>query len=159
MANISQQPFPKLDAPFIDDVGNVSRPWYRFLISLWQRTGAGFVVTASTVVIQLSAVTGQLQAYLAQTGEFLGNVAASDLPGGAVQKVVPGASPYIFTCLTAGTLVVFGAQVEWSRDGGATWYLVTLQGGPIPILLNDLVRLTWYNVATPPSVEFFPGAG
>lgn len=35
-----QAGFPKLDAPMVNPDGTVSIPWYRFLIALWNRTGA-----------------------------------------------------------------------------------------------------------------------
>lgn len=62
---------PKLDTPVIDDNGYLTPPWYRFMISLWQKVGSGFtqlpisqVVTASspahTDTIVLNALTGDV---------------------------------------------------------------------------------------------------
>lgn len=39
MSGNLSQPFPKLDTPLVDAGGNPSIPWYRFFVSLWNRTG------------------------------------------------------------------------------------------------------------------------
>jgi hypothetical protein len=78
-------------------------------------------------------------------------------PGGSAQPQVVGASPFIFTALVNGFLVVFAAKVEVSRDGGGTYYQVTLNGGAIPLNQNDKVRVTWFE-AQAPTVTFFPNA-
>lgn len=48
------QAFPKLNTPFVDlPSGRVSIPWYKFLIALWNRTGAsggGTTIQAGTLV-------------------------------------------------------------------------------------------------------------
>lgn len=35
------QGFPQISAPLVDRSGNITQAWYRFLVSLWTRTGAG----------------------------------------------------------------------------------------------------------------------
>lgn len=45
MANDLQNGFPQLNTPFVDDKNLLTVPWYRFLISLWNRTGGGGGVT------------------------------------------------------------------------------------------------------------------
>jgi hypothetical protein len=77
------------------------------------------------------------------------------LQGIAPTVITAGSSPFLFTPSFQGTLVVFGAEVELSRDSGTTWYKVTLNGGAIPLLVKDEVRITWYGSSSP-IVTFFP---
>jgi len=53
MSNL-QADIPLVNVPFVDDKGNVSEPWFIFLIQLWRRTGgsspAGNVLTIGDVL-------------------------------------------------------------------------------------------------------------
>lgn len=53
MSNL-QADIPLINVPFVDDKGNVSEPWFIFLIQLWRRTGGsspgGGVLTVGDVI-------------------------------------------------------------------------------------------------------------
>lgn len=45
------QPVPKLDAPLIDDHGQITIPWYRFFIRLWNSLGLNFINFQNTAFL------------------------------------------------------------------------------------------------------------
>ena len=149
-----QQPFPRLGTEFVSKDLRIGIPWYRLLITLWQRTGGSLVPTTGTVV--LNNTVGGIQAVDALTGTVLGYVFLGSASGGPAVPLAVGASPFVYQALGPGTIVVTGGQVEVSRNGGGTWYLVTLNGGAVPMVTNDKVRVTWYDNTNPPVATFFP---
>lgn len=152
------QPFPKLDARLTNEDGTISLAWYRLLISLWNRTGSNKIIDPRAVVLQLDP-DGIVELIDSTTGEVLGTVVTTAaFAGGPARRQVVGASPFVFVADGPGTVVVFAAQAELSRDGGATWFKVTLQGGAVPVLIGDRVRVTWYGAGADnlPEVTFFP---
>ena len=133
------QPFPKLNAPIIDDAGNVSIPWYRLLITLWTRSG-GSVTNGS--------VNGTVQSD--------GNLQISTkVEGNGIEPIAVAQSPQIFAPTFQGTLIATACQVELSRNQGQTWFVVSPMGGAIPMLVNDWARFTWYGQS--PTLTFLPG--
>lgn len=40
MSKRNQQDFPGIEPNFLDEDGNISQPWYHFLVKLWVRTGS-----------------------------------------------------------------------------------------------------------------------
>jgi len=56
MAN-PQNAFPKLNSEFVDEERKISIPWYRFLVSLWNRTG-GAGGTVSAVLDNIDSTPG-----------------------------------------------------------------------------------------------------
>lgn len=69
--------------------------------------------------------------------------------------VAVSASPFVFTTPAQGTLLVSGGPVtliEYSKDG-ITWYPTGAVGGPIQLVPNDQVRITYSNA---PNLTFFP---
>lgn len=151
------QPIPRLGTPLVNSDGTPSIPWYRFLITLWQRAGSGNqnIDTQTAVVLQDNG-DGTFEAYNAVTGADLGTLSPSSAGGGPAQPQTVGASPWTFTAsVVGGFLVVYAAQVELSRDSGVTWYTVTLNGGAVPMAKNDRARLTWYTTQAP-TATFFP---
>lgn len=150
-------PFPQIDTPFVEAGGTVTYPWYRFLVNLWQRTGAGMALPPNAVILLDSNGTPPVQAFDAITGELIGTVPLSGSAGGPAQPQTLAASPFVFTAGEAGTLTVFGGQIELSRDHGLTYYLVSLTGGPVPLLKGDKVQVTWFSTQPPSPVIFFPG--
>lgn len=74
--------------------------------------------------------------------------------GGAVQVQSPSTSPFTFTAVYGGTLIVGSGAVAISRDNGQTWLPVSVSGGAIPVLVNDQVQVTWYQ--TVPTITFLP---
>lgn len=156
---VSYQAFPQLGTPFIDEFGQVSKPWYMLLVSMFAKLGGSQSTIANSAFIQQQP-TGSgapLGVYAGGTGAQIGVVQLTDLPGGAAVPLAPAASPFIYTALAQGTLIVFSAKVEISRDTGANWLPVSLNGGAIPLLKNDQIRLTWFS-ADPPEVTFLPSS-
>lgn len=147
------QGFPKLDVPIVDEGGYLARPWHRFFISIFRRLGGSFSEIASSVFF--SASGAELGVYSNIDASLLGTLLLTGAAGGPAQPQAPSTSPFIYTATNAGTLVVFAAEVELSRDNGITWYKVTLTGGAIPMLALDRVRVTWYGPSVP-EVTFFP---
>lgn len=144
------QQFPKLDSPIIDEHGNVSIPWYRFFISLWQRTG-GSTFPANIVTLVLSAGSLPILA-LSSTMKILGQLFTTT--GGMPQALAPGASPFVWQAPGCGFVVVESGKVEISR-GGVSWYQASVVGGEFVLVQGDFIRLTWYG-ADAPKVTFFP---
>lgn len=149
------QPFPRLGTPFINSDGTLAFPWYRLLISMWNKLGQSTSQVANAVYLQLSGAN-TLTAYEAATGKEIAIVSTSSAVGGPAQVIVAGASPFNYKAQVNGTLVVFGARVDLSRDA-ATFYPVSLVGGPIPLLLGDIAQLTWFS-AVAPTVTWLPSA-
>lgn len=76
-------------------------------------------------------------------------------PGGTPSASAPSTSPFLFVPSIAGTLQINQGEVEVSRNGGVTYYTVSLTGGSIPLLFGDQVRISWFST-TIPTAEFFP---
>ena len=150
----TKQPYPQLDAKFLTPQGTVAPVWQRLLTGLWQKLGGIASEIAAAVYLQQNTKTLNVEAYQSQTGELLGTVQLINTVGGAPVVVPTGASPLEYAPGKAGNLIVFGAHVEISRDGGGTWHKVTEMGGSIPLLQNDRAKLVWYDKAPP--VTFFP---
>ena len=122
---------------------SISIPWYRLLITLWNRTGG------------------------ATSAGFL----SPTTPGGSGQPQTLGASPFGFTATSGGQLLVSrkytvgangvrtreagGETVEFSRDGGATFYFAATAPALLPISYQDQIRISWFTPG-PPTVIFFP---
>lgn len=73
-------PFPKLDAPFVDEQGNITIPWYRTLMRIWQ------VATASGKVNFQNAVTFSSQGASSASGNPI--LAVSPSTGVPVGQVI-----------------------------------------------------------------------
>jgi hypothetical protein len=149
-----QQPFPRLSSEFVEPNRLISIPWHKLLITLWQRTG-GSIVPASGSVSLYNTGSG-IQAIDNASGTVLGFVYLASASGGPAVNVPATGTGQVYQAAVPGTLVVFGAKVELSRDGGANYFSVTLQGGALPMLVNDKARMTWFNPATPPIMTWFP---
>ncbi len=150
--------FPLIETPLVGDDRTITHPWHRFFISLWQKTGGSTAGPTNTVYItQGDDDNAPLVVRKSIPPDFpvLGTFTLQNTGGGPAVPQVLGASPFIFEAPKDGTLVVFAAQVELSRDAGATYYKVTLQGGAIPVLLFDKVRVTWFGPNLP-EVTYFP---
>lgn len=122
------QPMPKLDAPLTNPNGNVSIPWYYFLVSLWQRVGGSNIPTNSKILFDSSA-------------------------GAAEQVQAPVANPFTFKAPVVGSLTVAGGKVELQRSGA--WYEVSVLGGSFWLMSGDSARISWFGDA-PPEVVWWP---
>jgi len=109
-----QQAFPKLDTPLVDmgsgevvdgqaNVGNghISRPWYRFMISLWNRTGGS---------------SGNVFLPIGVSAIWNGDV--GDIPGGCLVEDGSAVSRTQYSSLFAIVKTKFGAG-----DGFSTFNL------------------------------------
>lgn len=150
------QGFPQLDTPAIDlATGAWTPPWYRVLISLWQKLGGSksslpastFLQQAGTSVVAFNALDGS------QIGS--GPLAFGKVNGLAMETLLVGASPATLVATSSGTLVISGGgQVEISRPPGP-FILASLVGGVLPVIGGDSVRLTYFS-GPAPTAHFFP---
>lgn len=79
----------------------------------------------------------------------------SPAAAGAAQSITVGASPFNYTGVGDGLLVVSGGSVSlitYSRNGSAI--ALGLISGTIPILKGDVVAVTW--LVSAPTMTFIP---
>jgi hypothetical protein len=147
------QPFPELGTPLVDANGAVSIPWYRFFVSLWQKTGGAGLITTG---VYFAIVNGLVVAYQALSKAKLGTLVMSSSAGAAAQSLTLTASPQVYTATIAGTFFTNGGQLSISRDGGASWFIFSVTGGAVPMLNADKVKVVWEY--SPPLAQFLPVA-
>lgn len=149
------QPFPRLDSPMIEPgSGYLTRPWQRLLITLWQKCGGSR--TPLPGFVYLTDTGGTLNAWDALTNAPVGTVPIHPDTPRPPQVLVPTSSPFTYTALVPGTLLVFGGQLDLARPGGPqAFYQVSLVGGALPLLAGDRARVTWFG-ASPPAVTWLP---
>lgn len=78
------------------------------------------------------------------------------LPPGNVEPVILTGSPYIYSAIRKGSVIVNGGTVsaiEFSRDGGTTYFTVGTTAGMFTVNASDLLRITY---AVAPTVTFVP---
>lgn len=78
------------------------------------------------------------------------------LAPGNVEPVTLTGSPYVYSATRRGSLIVEGgtvSSVEFSRDGGTTYYDVGTVAGMFTVNASDLIRITY---AAAPTVTFVP---
>lgn len=152
----SFQPIFRLDARITNPDGTPSVPFYRMLTNMWNAIGlngqpwtqVGNVSVANPNSLVVNDVNGETVATIpipVQTG----------LTPEPAEPQSPNTSPFEFTAPVIGTLVVFAGAVEISRDAGATFYMVTLTGGAIPMLPDDQVKVSW-DSSTKPTIIWLP---
>lgn len=148
--------FPDADSRMVTEDGSITEPWHRLLSGMWKRLGGSFLQDGNAAFIEQTSIDAgaPLTVKSAVTGQPIGGLVITTGTGGPAQPQVLGASPFIFTAATSGVLVVFGAQVELSRNG-ITFYPVGLTGGSPLVLVGDKIRVTWFT-AQAPTVTFFP---
>lgn len=145
---------PRLDAPLVElTTGNITRPWQRLLISLFNKTGGS--TSQLTTVVYLQADSHGIGVYNALTGQFLGYLVLENNDGGPAQVLVPGASPFVYTPGASGLLTVAGGELELSR-AGSPFGLVGLQGGGLRLLGKDSARVTWFGPDAPTPIIWYP---
>jgi hypothetical protein len=152
------QPIPRLNEPLVDPpTGILTPPWYRLLITLWNRTGCNSgsnVDTQSAVYFSWDGAL--LTFYSVATNLFLGTVGTTVVvPGPPVPQSL-SSSPFIYKATDPGALITSSGKIELSRNSGGTYYLVSLQGGSCPVQSGDWVRVSWTQSA-PANCTFFPG--
>ncbi len=77
------------------------------------------------------------------------------LPPGNVEPVTVGTSPYVYSAVKRGSMIVSGGTVsliEFSRDG-TTFYDMGQISGTFPLNASDQIRVT-YSVT--PDMTFIP---
>jgi hypothetical protein len=144
--------FPRLGVKFVDSDGNISIPWYRLLVNMW--TALGKSASQTPMVVFLQQTAAGIQAFASATGALLGTLAVTPAQGGPAVPLAPGVSPWVYPVPGAGVLVAFACQIEFSRDGGVTWFPVTLTGGAVACQPKDQVRLTWFQGPVPQATWF-----
>lgn len=78
------------------------------------------------------------------------------LPPGNVEPVTLSGSPYVYSATRKGSVIVEGgtvSSIEFSRDGGDTYYDVGTVAGMFTVNASDLLRITY---AVDPTVTFVP---
>ena len=174
--------FPIPQAPLVDASGRVTTAWFRFFISLVQRTGGTggritpepaepFQVGLFDFAPQGEMEVGQLVLDLGQrtvppaapwwpeTPPKLQPLLSLFLPAigspAAPDAVTVGASPYSYSPGFDGFAVVSGgtvSNISVSRDGGATTFTTGEITGIFPLTLSDTLILTYTVV---PTLTFF----
>ena len=122
------QAMPKLDARIANVDGTITIPWYRLLITLWNKTGGANVPTTGV-------------------GLFSSSI------GGTEILQVLAASPFTFVAPVVGFLTAAGGKIELSRSG--PWREVSITGGSFWLQAGDSARVTWFGDA-PPEVIWWP---
>lgn len=150
--SVATQPFPQLSTPMVNPDGRVSFAWQQLFINLWLRVGGGAGVPTTQIVVVTQNNTSSANATDAN-GVALGQIQYTGQAGQTTIVLTVGPSPFVYVAPSSGAVGVESGQVEFSRDGGVTFYVVGLSGGMIPMRTNDQVRVTYYN--DPPAMEFF----
>lgn len=78
------------------------------------------------------------------------------LPPGNIEPLTLTGSPYVYSALKKGSVIVQGgtaSAVEFSRDGGDTYFDVGTVAGMFTVNASDLLRITY---AVAPTVTFVP---
>lgn len=77
---------------------------------------------------------------------------------GSIVGITVDVSPFVYKAsISPGTVLVTGGTVsaiELSRDGGTTYYNVGITSGPVRILSDDWLRVTY---AVLPTMTWVPG--
>ena len=85
--------------------------------------------------------------HIGEKAELIGNK-------GAGMSITPGASPYAYTALANGSVIVSGGTVTVVEYGrAASFYLVGLIAGTFRVLAGDKIRVTY---AIAPTMTFVP---
>ena len=103
--DISAQGFPQLTAPVADSSGRLTTPWYRFMLTMWERTGGS---NSSSI---LGTYTGEIRAY-----------AVSSIPSGWLVCDGSAVSRSTYSNLFAILGITWGAG-----DGNTTFNLPDLR--------------------------------
>lgn len=153
-ATTAQTPtLPQLNSPFVDEGGIIQQVWYRFLVSLANKTGLG-VATNLIAYVEYNATTGILTAYSASTNQPIGEINLNDNPGLAPVVETPTISPFVFTAKSSGTLFSSGGTIQISRNNGMLLPANTPNaGGATPLRTGDSVSISWSGGA--PEVTWF----
>lgn len=87
---------------------------------------------------------------------FFVNLASKLGVGQSANEAVVSTSPFSYTAMTAGTLLVSTGNVFISRDGGTTFYAANsgASGGAFPLLNGDVAQVTW--TGANPNINWLP---
>jgi hypothetical protein len=147
---LGNQPLPGNDIPVTAEDGRVTEPWRRFFLALWQKTGASNTTVQNFLFLQQTSAG--LQAYTAGNPTVpVGTIPTTGGSGLPPQPLTLASSPFVYSAVGSGTLVVDSGLLEIKRGSGGTWYTVSLVGGALPLLAGDFARITW-NGSSPVAV-------
>lgn len=142
--------FPQLGTEFVDEHREITIPWYRLLISLWRLAG-GSQVPISQAVYFLLVAPEEVEVVSVVSGP-IGFLQLQNQPGQPAVPQTLGSSPTTFLAGVTGMMSVFAGKSELSRDGGSTYYPVSLTGAAIPMLKGDICRISWVGTNKPTAV-------
>ncbi len=147
-------PMPKLDAPIIDEGGRWNFAWYRFIIRLWelmQSCGCQNSSTPNTAFLQ--SANGNPPITVWTLNGQVGTIVLTPGTPPPEEPQTAAVSPLVYVAPENGKLIVSSAQLEIARSGAA-WYLVSPNGGALPMLQGDQARVTWFTGT--PAVTWYP---
>lgn len=130
--NDQQQGFPDLESPIADKQGNLTPPWFRLLVTIWQRTGGGqenttlpsLTVTGTTelqgnVILDESAtINGSLDVQ----GELLSPFAYSHTTTDAANVVVTATGELLRSTAQNATVNIKKLWQILAHDGVSAFY-------------------------------------
>lgn len=134
----------------MDEHREITIPWYRLLIALWRLAGGSQVPIAQAVFFLLTS-PGEIEAISVVTGP-IGFLQLQNQPGQAPVPQTLGASPTTFLAGVTGMMSVFAGRTDLSRDGGSTFYPISLTGAAVPMLKGDIVKISWVGANKPTAV-------
>lgn len=148
-----QQNFPQLGTDFVDVDRRITYPWYRLIVALWQiSTGSGVIPVLQAVFFR-EVSSGVIDAYNTSSAGLIGTLKLENQPGAPEEPQTLTVSPFVFTAPGDGYFVASSCKLEISRSGG--FYLVGLTGGAVPMLRDDVIRVSWIG-ANLPVATWFP---
>lgn len=149
-----QDGIPTINNPFVDDNRLITQAWFRLILSMWKKLGSGQSAVGSAYLV-VNTVTGLVDVYSSVTNLKLGAIQYQPTAGGVPVPVPTAISPLVYTALALGNLLVSSGMVEISRVAG-TFSQLSLVGGYFFLEPGDSLRISWYDVANPPKVIWFP---
>lgn len=177
MSNITNIPAPRV--PLQDErTGLISREWYRYLFNQFITV----MNTASAVgekAVQIPGIDGEpgedgqmgIPGPIGPVGpqgvmgfgidgqdaeEVWMFIGGQKPPASAPFSISVGASPFVYTAIFDGEVVVSGGGVtalEFSRDSGATYFSMGALYAPSQVRAGDKIRVTY---AAAPTMTFIP---
>ena len=153
MSSSGQQTgFPQLDSALVDTERRIVPEWYRFFVALWQiGTGSGQIPVFQAIFLK-EVSPGEIEAYNTSLKALVGTLRLKDQPGANPVAQTLVTSPFSFTSPGDGTFAAFCCEIDLAR--GATSQKISLTGGAVPLMKDDVVTLKWTGVL--PTATWFP---
>jgi hypothetical protein len=149
MSDPGQVGFPQLDSHFVDEDRNILWHWYKLLVALWQLAGSGTIPIFQAVFLRQTP-PGNVNVYDTSLKGLIGAIRLKNRPGLPEVHQTPVTSPFVFTAPGDGTFTAFCCEIELARSAG--FVPLTLTGGAVPMMKDDVVRLSWVGGSLPTAV-------